>query len=167
MCFHVVPCSSRVSAAHALSGFGRFRRICLFDTLLPLMSEASPMRVKPLNHFKLAARCSSCACAWQANATSASVSASVSSNVKHVFMMFFRYFSIFFCQGEILAVLGHEIGHDRLYHVHTMLLIRTERWAKTVHEAEGPEKSSGAISARNLQKTEIWNMQKCENKHTD
>lgn len=27
-------------------------------------------------------------------------------------------------QGEVLAVLGHEIGHDRMYHVHTTLLLR-------------------------------------------
>eukprot|EP00435_Cladocopium_sp_Y103_P031273 s956_g7.t2 len=62
---YVIDGSARSSHSNAFcTGFGRFRRICLFDTLLPLMSE-----------------------------------------------------------GEILAVLGHEIGHDRLYHVHTMLVM--------------------------------------------
>ena len=26
-------------------------------------------------------------------------------------------------EGEIIAILGHEIGHDRLYHVHTRLVV--------------------------------------------
>jgi len=61
----VIDGSSRSGHSNAFcTGFGSMRRICLFDTLLPLMSE-----------------------------------------------------------GEILAVLGHEIGHDRLYHVHTRLVI--------------------------------------------
>lgn len=61
----VIDGSSRSSHSNAFcTGFGRFRRICLFDTLLPLMTE-----------------------------------------------------------DEIVAVLGHEIGHDRLYHVHTTLVI--------------------------------------------
>eukprot|EP00931_Biecheleriopsis_adriatica_P092562 TRINITY_DN66366_c0_g1_i1.p1 TRINITY_DN66366_c0_g1~~TRINITY_DN66366_c0_g1_i1.p1 ORF type:complete len:589 (-),score=132.13 TRINITY_DN66366_c0_g1_i1:43-1773(-) len=62
---YVIDGSSRSSHSNAFcTGFGSFRRICLFDTLLPVMTE-----------------------------------------------------------GEILAVLGHEIGHDRLYHVHTRLAI--------------------------------------------
>lgn len=61
----VIDGSSRSSHSNAFCmGFGKFRRICLFDTLLPLMTE-----------------------------------------------------------DEIVAVLGHEIGHDRLYHVHTTLVI--------------------------------------------
>jgi Zn-dependent protease with chaperone function len=61
----VIDGSSRSSHSNAFCmGFGRFRRICLYDTLLPLMTE-----------------------------------------------------------DEIIAVLGHEIGHDRLYHVHTTLVI--------------------------------------------
>lgn len=61
----VIDGSSRSSHSNAFCmGFGRFRRICLYDTLLPLMTEE-----------------------------------------------------------EIIAVLGHEIGHDRLYHVHTTLVI--------------------------------------------
>lgn len=61
----VIDGSARSSHSNAFcTGFGSFRRICLFDTLLPVMSE-----------------------------------------------------------GEILAVLGHEIGHDRLYHVHTTLVV--------------------------------------------
>lgn len=60
----VIDGSSRSEHSNAFcTGFGRFRRICLFDTLLPLMSE-----------------------------------------------------------DEIVAVLGHEIGHDRLFHVHTRLV---------------------------------------------
>eukprot|EP00929_Paragymnodinium_shiwhaense_P108375 TRINITY_DN74692_c0_g1_i1.p1 TRINITY_DN74692_c0_g1~~TRINITY_DN74692_c0_g1_i1.p1 ORF type:complete len:582 (+),score=111.41 TRINITY_DN74692_c0_g1_i1:63-1748(+) len=60
----VIDGSTRSEHSNAFcTGFGRFRRICLFDTLLPLMEEA-----------------------------------------------------------EIIAVLGHEIGHDRLYHVHTGLV---------------------------------------------
>lgn len=60
----VIDGSSRSAHSNAFcTGFGRFRRICLFDTLLPLMEEQ-----------------------------------------------------------EIIAVLGHEIGHDRLFHVHTMLV---------------------------------------------
>lgn len=61
----VIDGSSRSSHSNAFCiGFGKFRRICLFDTLLPLMDE-----------------------------------------------------------DEIIAVLGHEIGHDRLYHVHVTLVI--------------------------------------------
>jgi Zn-dependent protease with chaperone function len=61
----VIDGSSRSSHSNAFCmGFGRFRRICLFDTLLPLMTEE-----------------------------------------------------------EIIAVLGHEIGHDRLYHVHSTLVV--------------------------------------------
>ncbi|CAE8643879.1 unnamed protein product [Polarella glacialis] len=61
----VIDGSARSAHSNAFcTGFGSFRRICLFDTLLPIMSE-----------------------------------------------------------GEILAVLGHEIGHDRLYHVHMRLVI--------------------------------------------
>lgn len=61
----VIDGSSRSAHSNAFcTGFGKFRRICLFDTLLPLMEEQ-----------------------------------------------------------EIIAVLGHEIGHDRLYHVHTRLVI--------------------------------------------
>lgn len=61
----VIDGSSRSSHSNAFcTGFGRFRRICLFDTMLPILTE-----------------------------------------------------------GEIVAVLGHEIGHDRLYHVHKMVLI--------------------------------------------
>jgi len=61
----VIDGSSRSAHSNAFcTGFGRFRRICLFDTLLPLMQEQ-----------------------------------------------------------EIIAVLGHEIGHDRLYHVHTQLVL--------------------------------------------
>merc|ERR1719198_1929252 len=61
----VIDGSTRSSHSNAFcTGFGRFRRICLFDTLLPTMTE-----------------------------------------------------------DEIVAVLGHEIGHDRLYHVHTTLVI--------------------------------------------
>merc|ERR1711920_462788 len=26
-------------------------------------------------------------------------------------------------EGEIIAILGHEIGHDRLYHIHTRLVV--------------------------------------------
>jgi len=60
----VIDGSSRSAHSNAFcTGFGRFRRICLFDTLLPLMEES-----------------------------------------------------------EIIAILGHEIGHDRLYHVHTQLV---------------------------------------------
>jgi len=60
----VIDGSSRSAHSNAFcTGFGRFRRICLFDTLLPLMEES-----------------------------------------------------------EIIAILGHEIGHDRLYHVHTHLV---------------------------------------------
>jgi len=60
----VIDGSSRSAHSNAFcTGFGRFRRICLFDTLLPLMEES-----------------------------------------------------------EIIAILGHEIGHDRLYHVHTRLV---------------------------------------------
>lgn len=60
----VIDGSSRSEHSNAFcTGFGSFRRICLFDTLLPVMSE-----------------------------------------------------------DEIVAVLGHEIGHDRLYHVHTRLV---------------------------------------------
>jgi len=61
---YVIDGSTRSSHSNAFcTGFGRFRRICLFDTLLPLMSE-----------------------------------------------------------DECVSVLGHEIGHDRLYHVHTRLV---------------------------------------------
>lgn len=61
----VIDGSSRSSHSNAFCmGFGKFRRICLYDTLLPLMTE-----------------------------------------------------------DEIVSVLGHEIGHDRLYHVHTTLAI--------------------------------------------
>lgn len=61
----VIDGSARSEHSNAFcTGFGRFRRICLFDTLLPLMEEE-----------------------------------------------------------EIVAVLGHEIGHDRLYHVHTTLCV--------------------------------------------
>lgn len=61
---YVIDGSSRSGHSNAFcTGFGRFRRICLYDTLLPLMTE-----------------------------------------------------------DEIVAVLGHEIGHDRLYHVHIMLV---------------------------------------------
>lgn len=61
----VIDGSTRSSHSNAFcTGFGQFRRICLFDTLLPLMDE-----------------------------------------------------------DEIIAVLGHEIGHDRLYHVHTTLVV--------------------------------------------
>lgn len=61
----VIDGSSRSSHSNAFCmGFGKFRRICLYDTLLPLMTE-----------------------------------------------------------DEIIAVLGHEIGHDRLYHVHITLVI--------------------------------------------
>eukprot|EP00913_Durusdinium_trenchii_P034010 g31837.t1 len=60
---YVIDGSARSAHSNAFcTGFGSFRRICLFDTLLPLLSE-----------------------------------------------------------DEILAVLGHEIGHDRMYHVHSML----------------------------------------------
>mmetsp|Transcript_165010 Transcript_165010/g.292121 ORF Transcript_165010/g.292121 Transcript_165010/m.292121 type:complete len:557 (+) Transcript_165010:70-1740(+) len=62
----VIDGSSRSSHSNAFCmGFGKFRRICLFDTLLPTMTEQ-----------------------------------------------------------EIVAVLGHEIGHDRLYHVHKMLVVQ-------------------------------------------
>lgn len=62
---YVIDGSSRSGHSNAFcTGFGSFRRICLFDSLLPMMDE-----------------------------------------------------------GEILAVLGHEIGHDRLYHVHTRLVM--------------------------------------------
>jgi Zn-dependent protease with chaperone function len=61
----VIDGSARSAHSNAFCiGFGRFRRICLFDTLLPLMEKE-----------------------------------------------------------EIVAVLGHEIGHDRLYHVHTTMVI--------------------------------------------
>lgn len=61
---YVMDGSTRSAHANAFcTGFGRFRRICLYDTMLPLMSEA-----------------------------------------------------------EILSVVGHEIGHDRLYHVQTNLV---------------------------------------------
>eukprot|EP00933_Yihiella_yeosuensis_P032570 TRINITY_DN26192_c0_g1_i1.p1 TRINITY_DN26192_c0_g1~~TRINITY_DN26192_c0_g1_i1.p1 ORF type:complete len:581 (-),score=84.94 TRINITY_DN26192_c0_g1_i1:164-1852(-) len=61
----VIDGSARSAHSNAFCiGFGSLRRICLFDTLLPTLTE-----------------------------------------------------------GEILAVLGHEIGHDRLYHVHTGLVI--------------------------------------------
>lgn len=61
----VIDGSTRSSHSNAFCmGFGKFRRICLFDTLLPTMTEQ-----------------------------------------------------------EIVAVLGHEIGHDRLYHVHKMLVV--------------------------------------------
>jgi Zn-dependent protease with chaperone function len=61
----IIDGSSRSAHSNAFcTGFGKFRRICLFDTLLPVMEE-----------------------------------------------------------GEIIAILGHEIGHDRLYHVHTRLVV--------------------------------------------
>lgn len=61
----VIDGSSRSSHSNAFcTGFGKFRRICLYDTLLPTMTE-----------------------------------------------------------DEIVAILGHEMGHDRLYHVHTTLAI--------------------------------------------
>merc|ERR1719197_1829856 len=60
----VIDGSTRSSHSNAFcTGFGRFRRICLFDTLLPNLSE-----------------------------------------------------------HEIISILGHEIGHDRLYHVHKHLI---------------------------------------------
>lgn len=60
----VIDGSSRSEHSNAFCiGFGRFRRICLFDTLLPLLSE-----------------------------------------------------------DEIVAVLAHEIGHDKLFHVHANLI---------------------------------------------
>lgn len=63
---YVIDGSSRSEHSNAFcTGFGRFRRICLFDTLLALMDV-----------------------------------------------------------DEIVAVLGHEIGHDRLYHVHTGLIVQ-------------------------------------------
>lgn len=62
---YVIDGSTRSEHSNAFcTGFGRFRRVCLFDTLLPVMNES-----------------------------------------------------------EIVAVLGHEIGHDRLYHVHTRLVL--------------------------------------------
>merc|ERR1712217_601370 len=61
----VIDGSTRSAHSNAFCmGFGKFRRICLFDTLLPMLEEE-----------------------------------------------------------EIIAVLGHEIGHDRLFHVHTSLVI--------------------------------------------
>merc|ERR1719463_557357 len=61
----VIDGSARSAHSNAFCiGFGKFRRICLFDTLLSAMDE-----------------------------------------------------------DEIVAVLGHEIGHDRLYHVHITLII--------------------------------------------
>jgi Zn-dependent protease with chaperone function len=61
----VIDGSTRSSHSNAFcTGFGKYRRVCLFDTLLPLMDE-----------------------------------------------------------DEIIAILGHEIGHDRLYHVHISMVI--------------------------------------------
>merc|ERR1719313_3000389 len=61
----VIDGSSRSAHSNAFcTGFGKFRRICLFDTLLPVMEEC-----------------------------------------------------------ETIAILAHEIGHDRLFHVHTQLVI--------------------------------------------
>lgn len=61
---YVIDGSTRSSHSNAFcTGFGRFRRICLFDTLLPSLT-----------------------------------------------------------QHEIVSILGHEIGHDRLFHVHKHLV---------------------------------------------
>ncbi|CAK9088348.1 CAAX prenyl protease 1 (A-factor-converting enzyme) (Prenyl protein-specific endoprotease 1) (PPSEP 1) [Durusdinium trenchii] len=85
---YVIDGSARSAHSNAFcTGFGSFRRICLFDTLLPLLSE-----------------------------------------------------------DEILAVLGHEIGHDRMYHVHSMLVMSLAYFFVMMY-ALGHFLSSPALSA--------------------